>query len=389
MGKNNILNNDRIKNKNRLAVLDLLKDRGAMSRSELTGQLNCDGTTITNIIRSLDNDGFIKSLGCKAESGRGRPKELIALNEDARAAIGISFSPRLLSGVVTNFSGRIIFQEKIYLEKSISRNVLEKRLKQMAMNLLEQCRPRRIAGIGLATFGVYMPESKTIARAEYFDAICGINFENLFHSEFDIVPDIIDGTTARGIAESWARRSAMPASFILLNADIGIGCFVFTNFQPLLTGKGNYNEFGHMIMNPDGKLCEAGHRGCLETYAAVPAIERNVAEVSGKAKPVFEEIVDRYRKQDKAVVKIVNDSGKWLGIASANLVNIFAPEEIILSGSIAGFGPQYLEVLRQTVNKYAMSEFAANTRFSISGITEEGPALGAALIQLDKLFKPD
>ena len=127
MKKNNILNNDQMRNRNRLAVLNLLKNQGATSRSELTRQLACDGTTVTNIVRSLTTDGFIKSLG-SAGVTRGRPRKLIGLNESACHAIGVSLSPRMLCGTIVNFIGETVFQEKVHLEKSISRETLKRAL---------------------------------------------------------------------------------------------------------------------------------------------------------------------------------------------------------------------------------------------------------------------
>ncbi|MCK4982849.1 MAG: MarR family transcriptional regulator, partial [Victivallaceae bacterium] len=119
----NIKNNDQIKRENRYAVLKLLYQRGAMSRSELTQTLNCDGTTITRISRFLIAEGFVKPLGFSPPSKkRGRPQELISLNENSCCSIGISFSPYELVGVLVDFSGSIVFQEQIHFEKNIKKD---------------------------------------------------------------------------------------------------------------------------------------------------------------------------------------------------------------------------------------------------------------------------
>jgi N-acetylglucosamine repressor len=380
----NILNNDQIRSRNRLAVLDLLCGGEALSRSDLTSLLGCDGTTVTNIIRSLSAAGLVRSLGCRNAPGRGRPKELIALNDDSCRAVGISLSPRMLCGLVTNFSGRIVYREQVHLEKSIARATLESRLRELIGSLLRQCTPYRLAGIGLGTFGVYLPERGMIVRAEYFDAVCGIHFEQFFQDEYGIRPEILDGTTCLGLSESWARRACLPSSFVLLNADVGIGCYIHVNSQALITRKGSYNEFGHTIMKADGgELCEAGHRGCLETCAAIPALERKATRHLKRTVHI-DEILSLYQQGNNGIRQLVHDSAKWLGIATANLINLFAPEKVILSGKIAGFAAPYLQVLREASEKHAMAEFVEKTQFELSATAGEGPAFGAALAQLNK-----
>lgn len=386
MLKNNILNNDQIKNQNRLAVLQLLKMHGAMSRSELTGRLGCDGTTITNITRSLAADNYVISAGSTAASGRGRPKELITLNKDACHAAGIAISPRFLSGVVIDFCGNIVFQEKIYLSEQHSQNIFLKNLKQLCNNLIAECPEKRFMGLGMATFGIYDPENKIISKAEYLDAVCGINFEDFFVENFNILPEIIDATTARGVAESSRENLNLPESFILVNADVGIGCYVCLKSRALDTRRGSYNEFGHMIINPDGEICEMGHKGCVESYSAIPALEKKITMAKKINNVDLDIILDLYKKQDPQTISIVHNSAEYLGIGIANLVNIFSPEKIILSGDISNFGQNYLDVIALSVQQHAITDFSSGLEFSISKIKDEGPALGAALTKLNCFF---
>jgi glucokinase len=291
-----------------------------------------------------------------------------------------------LSGVVVNFVGDIISQEKIYLENRLSRKLFKEHILRLGSNLLKQCPDEVFSGLGLATFGVYHPESKSIIQAEYLNAACNINFEKFFKEEFNIVPDIIDGTSARGVAESWRVKTKSFNSFIVINAGIGIGCFVKLTSGPLLTNRGSYNEFGHMIIKPEGELCEMGHRGCVESYAAIPALEKKLCLIEKRKTINIEEIISRYHDADAIVAEVVNVSAEYLGIAAANLINIFAPEAVILGGKIAEFGSSYLEVLKSTIRKNAISDFSKNLTCLLSEIKEEGPAWGAALTQLDKLF---
>jgi glucokinase len=208
----------------------------------------------------------------------------------------------------------------------------------------------------------------------------------LFHDEYGIIPDIVDGTFALSITENHNRRNCMPESFILLEVATGIGAAIFINSRPLIIGKGLYNEFGHSIFKPDGDTCIAGHKGCLETLASIPAIVKKASLKLGNNDADFDYILNQYLNGNESVLEVVNEAAKWLGVATTNLVNLFSPEEIILSGIAKKFGKGFLDTIEETVKKSAIPAFSKNTSFRLSKLDKDASAHGVALAQLEKFF---
>ncbi|MCI9359938.1 MAG: ROK family protein [Hungatella sp.] len=120
------------------------------------------------------------------------------------------------------------------------------------------------------------------------------------------------------------------------------------------------------IVEPDGRLCKCGRRGCLETVASEKGIRQYVVEglKSGRSSAVesmvFHQDYDEidmdiiYRGcmlNDALCVEAVNKMAYYLGIALANVINLFNPEMIVLEGSLINYEALFIEKVRQTVRE--------------------------------------
>ena len=387
MTTKNILNLDNMKHTNRMLVLDMLLRNGAMSRVDITRELKCDGTTITHIIRDLSRQGLVRSAGMAEPSG-GRPKELIALDPDSRQAIGISFEPPYVTGIITGLTGKINFCEKIYLSVDISSGELVDIIKKLTGNLISRTERKKLLGIGLTTFGLLSPEENKVINSNYFPAIKDIPFIDIFMKEFDLVPSIIDNAYAKAIAEinfSETVRSGEMRNFILLDIGVGLVLLNICRGVPVLGSGGYVGEFGHIIINPEGKKCYCGRKGCLETQCSIPAIEREVSAVLKNIS--FDKIVSLYKQGEKRVEKIVNNSAMILGNVTGNMLTVLPTDEIIFTGRLLEFGDKYLAVLEEGIRKTAFPLFMKKTRMLKSRNPEENAALGACSIILNSFFE--
>lgn len=136
--------------------------------------------------------------------------------------------------------------------------------------------------------------------------------------------------------------------FIYVNVSNGIGGSVVSGGQLVYGARGAAGEFGHCVVVPDGRPCKCGSCGCLEMYAAGPAIARNYLEAGGSTADA-KEIADRARSGEALARDIYTREGFLLGSVIAKAVNILNPAKVVLGGGVAGafdlFGPS----LKQTV----------------------------------------
>lgn len=154
-------------------------------------------------------------------------------------------------------------------------------------------------------------------------------------------------------------------------------------------------------MTIDGPLCDCGNYGCLEALASVNALVRNAAralksgqdskilELAGAADAVQpQHIFTAAAQNDPLAIRLLQETGRYLGIALASLTNVLNPTKILIGGDLAPALDFILPTLTETVQTRAM-EIPAQ-RLEIRGVElgEYSPAIGAVTLILEDMFKP-
>jgi len=164
----------------------------------------------------------------------------------------------------------------------------------------------------------------------------------------------------------------------------------------LLRGRVNScMEVGHLKMEQPGRLCGCGRRGCLETIASRPAIaaEAAAAVARGEAPRLAElagtdladirsgVLAEAIRQGDRVVQDIVRQAAARLGLAAANLVNLFAPDVLVLGGGLVAALPKiFVDEVTRVVREEVMETFRGKTRIVAAKLGDEAGILGAAAL---------
>jgi predicted NBD/HSP70 family sugar kinase len=162
---------------------------------------------------------------------------------------------------------------------------------------------------------------------------------------------------------------------------------------------GSAGEIGHITITRDGPPCRCGSFGCLESMAGAPAIinrvklaiqagrETMLTQTSNLEHLTVQQIGDAAVNGDRLSYEVVSDAGRYIGIALANLVNLFNPGMIILGGGVAMVGDILLEQIRQTVKDRSLLAAYKDTQIIIGKLGKEAVAFGAATLVLQEVFK--
>ena len=135
--------------------------------------------------------------------------------------------------------------------------------------------------------------------------------------------------------------------FIYITVSTGIGGGIIIN-RKLYRGKnGSAGEFGHMIISEKGLKCGCGNIGDLEAMASGTSIKARSGDDAMA-------IHIRAQQGDKAALKVVDETAKYLGIGIANLINIFNPEIVVVGGGLSNMGELLLKPVRRYAKEHAL-----------------------------------
>ena len=167
---------------------------------------------------------------------------------------------------------------------------------------------------------------------------------------------------------------------------------IVVNGQVYRGMRGGAGEFGHTVIEPDGPPCDCGKRGCLEAFVADPALLRLAAQAvaRGEIAPPIDRVDDllaRAEAGNPAARAIFARAGEILGRGIANLVNLFNPQRIIISGEGVRAGDWLFRPMRSTIAREVMPGLADMTEIRIDTWGDDAWARGAASLVLRELFE--
>ena len=149
-------------------------------------------------------------------------------------------------------------------------------------------------------------------------------------------------------------------------------------------------EYGHMILDPEGPLCNCGQRGCLEAFSSKQGMSSYIRQqVSrGRKSSMAEFVTDGVFKSkalknalsegDTVAREAVNRACHYLAIASGNLVNTFSPDVVVYGGGvIEAVGDIFIEKILAEVDKYCMPSIRSTVDFKKAALGDDSILYGA------------
>lgn len=165
---------------------------------------------------------------------------------------------------------------------------------------------------------------------------------------------------------------------VMLTVGAGVGGGILLNGRLFEGGRIGGSELGHIVIEQNGRPCSCGRRGCLETYASLTALKRDVEEQCGK-KLGTEGIFRLYEQGDAEISRVMAAYIDKLGTGIVNIVNIFRPQMLLLGGSIARYGECLLQPLRTMVRESCFGQkYGEVPEIELAAPGEETGMIGAA-----------
>jgi glucokinase len=174
---------------------------------------------------------------------------------------------------------------------------------------------------------------------------------------------------------------------LYLTVSTGVGGGLIADGRLYRGAAGNGGEFGHVIIDWNGRECGCGQRGCIEAYASGSSIARRAAEAIGagqestlrEAGPATAEaVVAHARRGDPVARRIWDETTAALGRAIAVMINVVEPELVVLGGGVTRAGADLLEPVRAAALSQAMRPAGRAARVELSAHGDTVGVVGAA-----------
>ncbi len=372
----------------RKVMLTLYAHKSA-SVAELTQYIPSSAPTITRNLQLLQEDGLIINDGLGKSVG-GRKPGLYTINPDGGYFLTIYCGLRFTEIQVLRLDNTI------YSEVSRIKLSLNEKPQEIIDNICtaveEMCQKHK--GLRVLAGAMSLPG--------LVDTNSGKSLSHFRHLETSLAKTLEDCLKFPVYIENDARVLALSEKYfgpalkkdntLVINIDEGIGMGIFINGQLYSGCHGFAGEFGHFRISENKKVCSCGKTGCLETVAAIPALEEMAVErmpqiSMNDGDNIFEKMMQALHFGDETAAAIFAEAGHNIGKALAMLLHLFDPGLVILSGRVSLAGDFLLAPVMQSLNLYSIGTIKENTEIICHYPGHQGIIEGLGALAFTSFFK--
>lgn len=358
------------------------------SRAQVAQHLGLSRTAVSMIVQRLMRAGLVKELESE-KSGRGRPGTPLVLDDATWHAIGAAYYSGTWNFVVINLLGRIVMQQQIPVF-STDMDTIVIALEEGLLSMKEGCPGSMLPGFGIGSPGLVDHRTGSVFRADDLGWKTLLPMKEIIEERTGVRAFVINRYRANGLAEIRFGNHDRAHNMIYLGIGTGISGSIY--LDRVLLNSTKY-RLGHIVIDPNGPVCGCGQHGCLQAMASERAL---IAYARSRMEqvPTFLSSIRGFPLSGKAIVELaeagdtdaracIEHIAQPIAIAICTLVNVIAPDEVIIGGPLGDTSTYLVDCVRSEVYKHLLDWQAADMLITKGTQGDFGAAVGAATFLLE------
>lgn len=356
-------------------ILTRLRDAGPMSRAELSRITGISSAGVTKITAQMRLEGVIRERSAAEAAPIGRPPVTVEICPESRYVVAIHLGAGQVHVALSDVSLGLSLTESLEYDLSEPADALVSRAAEVARSMIVRSGvpSERILGVGIGVPG----SVDATGRVNTHSILTGwqdVHFADAFEAELGLPAVIEHNATALALAECCYGIGSEAESllYLLLGKGIGAG---FAQTGP--DGRRNAVEIGHVVVEPGGRPCRCGGRGCLERFFSEEPLRALVGDQDLSRSDLLAAAMQRpeWGKVYEAFLQ-----------ALGTTVTLLGPEMIVLGGDLGVAPEAFVSELRRDLPGRVMPQQRDGLRIERARFSDPAGAYGAACIALESFF---
>ncbi len=323
----------------RLRVLNCIREAGEVSRTDIAAELRLSPATVTFVTSGLMSGALIEEVtgqDTPDTARRGRPRVALRLTRGNHHVAGIKVGRSAVTVLILDFDGTEVASAEFPLARS---QMEPDELVTMIRAAVEDtCRDLpgeidRLAGIAIGLSGQIDASARFVHWSSSLTRR-NVDLGALLMAHLPCAAFVENDANLVAKAEHLFGEARGLSNFLVVTVEHGVGLGIVLDGKLYRGERGCGAEFGHTKVELNGAACQCGQSGCLEAYVGSYALLREAAEILGNgASPTVRALADAAVGGNVRAQAVLDRAGDMFGMGLANLINLFDPERIILSGA--------------------------------------------------------
>jgi glucokinase len=285
---------------------------------------------------------------------------------------------------VVNRDGRVLARAESPTEADRGYKDALERMQTM-LRQVTQVEEIKIVGIGIGSTGPVYPFTGEIGVVPFLPGWQGQNLVGDLAKIFHLPVAMENDADAAALAEAGWGAGRNKKRLVYVTVGTGIGGGIILDGHLYRGVDQSHPEIGHHVIDPSGPDCMCGFRGCWESLAAGPALAAWVQanappESPHRANMTAKRVCELARQGDELARQAVAREAHYLGLGLANLVTIFVPDAIVLSGSVMKSADLFLDQIHETIRRSCTFVPFEKAELLMASLGEDTNLIGAGRV---------
>lgn len=384
-------------------IFEFVRASGHAARTDVCRALDISPGSATTLTADMIDTGYLREVASvPREAGRGRPPVALEVVPEASYVIGIKLSDEYNTAVLADFAGNVVAD--CALPTHPTRRELPELLNEIGAlmdDLLRKSGKSQddVKAVGIGVSGIADHKTGVVLWSPLLQ-LRDVALGPAFTERFGLPVYLDNDANMLTLAELWFGTGRQMENFVVITIEHGVGMGLVVDNRLYRGAQGIGMELGHTKVQLDGALCRCGQRGCLEAYLADYALAREAATALGRSidteqspQEMLGHLFEQAKAGNQAAKTIFNRAGRYLSVGLSNVIQLFDPPLIILSGERMQYDYLYGQEVIAEMQALTLSEGRKPCQVETHAWGDLIWARGASALALssvtDKIFAKD
>jgi predicted NBD/HSP70 family sugar kinase len=378
-----------VRRANLSAIVRELHGSGPLSRSELVTRTGLTRSAIRALIGELVGGGLVTEEPSALDGTPGRPSSLVCPDPRGAVVLALEIAVDSLAAATVGLGGEVLDTIRVDLPRGRSSvDDIAIALAELASTVRGRREARdELVGVGVAVVGVVRRSDGMVSMAPnlgWRDEPLG---ERLAEVLGTAIPMALANEADMAALAELRRGAARGADdIIVIWGSVGVGGGLIVDGQPLTGVAGYSGEVGHIPVNPDGLPCRCGSIGCWETEVGTGALLRRAGYPPEGGREAIDAVLREAESGSPLALAALAETGRWLGIGLAGLINVLNPRLVLLGGRLRRIDPFVRPTLEAELDRRVLRASRQLVRVVPATLGIDAPLLGAAELAFEPLL---
>ncbi|MEM8571430.1 MAG: ROK family transcriptional regulator [Pseudomonadota bacterium] len=374
-----------------LRVLNCIRGAGEASRTDIAAALSLSPATVTSVTSGLMSGSLIEEVASQ-EMGeptrRGRPRVALRLTKGLHHVAGIKIARKSVSAQILDFDGTVVAKG----EFPLARFQMDPAdlVATVSASVAETCRDifggiGALAGISIGLAGQVNANTRFVHWSSSLTRR-NVDLGSLLDAELPCPSFVENDANLVAKAEHLFGEARGLTNFLVVTVEYGLGLGIVLEGKLHRGERGCGAEFGHTKIMLDGAMCQCGQAGCLEAYIGSYALRRDAAGFLDNTETATAlDVIQAATDGNQEAQAILDRAGRVFALGLANLINLFDPEMVILSGAPDRIAHLHTDAVLAQIGENVLSIDAPQPAIRVHPWGDEMWARGAAALGIEKV----